>query len=352
MSILFTPIQLGGVTLNNRIIMAPLTRCRSDDKRIPTQLMQQYYRQRASAGLIISEGTCISPMSVGYPNTPGIWNTQQIINWQLITDEVHNAGGKIFMQLWHVGRLSDPYYLNGKLPVSSSNIAAQGNVSQLRPITPYIAPKSLTIAEIKETIQHFKRAAHNAKKAGFDGVTIHGANGYLIDQFIQDNCNIRKDEYGGSIENRSKFMLEVTDAVCEVWDPAYVGMHLSPRCDRQIDKGDSTPLETFTYIASELGKKKLAFIFARASISNDNLHLKLKTAFKGSYIINQEIKKDIAEKLITNKEADAVAWGQLFISNPDLVYRFEHNRALNNPLPEFFYSGGSKGYIDYQFCNN
>jgi 2,4-dienoyl-CoA reductase-like NADH-dependent reductase (Old Yellow Enzyme family) len=347
MSILFTPIQLGNTTLKNRIIMSPLTRCRADDKRVPTQLMQQYYRQRAGAGLIISEGTSVTPMGVGYPNTPGIWSIEQIMNWQLITEEVHNAGGKIFMQLWHVGRLSDPYYLNGKLPVSSSDIAAQGHVSQLRPITPYVAPKSLSIAEIKETVAQFKKGAQNAKKAGFDGVTIHGANGYLLDQFLQDNCNIRKDEYGGSIENRARFMLEVTDAVCEVWGPEYVGMHLSPRCDRQIDKGDSNPLATFTYAATELGKKKLAFIFSRASISDDHLHLKLKTAFNGNYIINQEIKKEIAEKLIINKEADAVSWGQLFIANPDLVYRLEHNCPLNNPLPEFFYYGGSKGYTDY-----
>lgn len=345
MSILFTPITIGNLTLNNRIIMAPLTRCRAPG-RIPNKLMKEYYRQYTSAGLIISEATCVSPMGVGYPDTPGIWSEEQVEGWKQITDSVHAGSGKIFLQLWHVGRISDPIYLNGELPVAPSAIAAEGHPSLLRPKRPFVTPRALELTEIPGIIEEFRKGALNAKRAGFDGVEIHGANGYLLDQFLQDNSNKRTDKYGGSLENRARFMFEITDAVISVWGAERVGMHLSPRCDKH-SMGDSHPIETFSYVARELGKRGIAFICARAIQADDNLSETLKKAFGGVYIINQLLTKEIAEREINLNHADAAAWGQLFIANPDLVERFKNNLSLNKPDPETFYTGGEKGYTDH-----
>lgn len=326
--------------------MAPLTRCRAGVNRVPTQLMVEYYTQRASAGLIISEATSISPMAVGYPDTPGIWSQEQIEGWQSVTNSVHQAGGKIVLQLWHVGRLSDPSFLNGAKPVSASAIAADGHPSHVRPIKPYDVPHALNIDEIQQIILDYRQAAINAKHAGFDGVEIHGANGYLLDQFLQDNSNLRTDCYGGSLENRARLLLEVTQTVCEVWGADRVGVHLAPRCDAQ-SMGDSNPLATFSYVAQELAKLNLAFIFSRAIIGEDNLATKLKQAFGGNYIINQNLSQADANLAIKQGYADAAAWGQLFIANPDLVTRFLNNTELNQANPETFYTAGSKGYTDY-----
>lgn len=350
MSVLFTPLKAGALELNNRIIMAPLTRCHASEGRVPNDLMVEYYTQRASAGLIISEATSVCPMGVGYPDTPGIWSDEQIAGWKKITTAVHNSGGKMVLQLWHVGRLSDSSFLSGAQPVSASAIAADGHPSHVRPIKPYEVPRALTIAEIKQVVADYKQGALNAKLAGFDGVEIHGANGYLLDQFLQDNCNQRDDEYGGDIVNRARLMLEVTDAVCEIWGSDRVGMHLAPRCDAQ-SMGDSTPLETFSYVARELGKRKLAFICARAVLGEDNLHVKLKQAFGGIYIINQQLSKETAEAEINAGHADAAAWGQAYIANPDLVQRFILNATLNQPKPELFYGSGAEGYTDYPALN-
>lgn len=343
---LFSPIQLGSLKLKNRIIMAPLTRCRAGVNRVPTPLMVEYYTQRASAGLIISEATSISPMAVGYPDTPGIWSQEQIEGWQSVTNSVHQAGGKIVLQLWHVGRLSDPSFLNGAKPVSASAIAADGHPSHVRPIKPYDVPHALNIDEIQQIILDYRQAAINAKHAGFDGVEIHGANGYLLDQFLQDNSNLRTDCYGGSLENRARLLLEVTKTVCEVWGADRVGVHLAPRCDAQ-SMGDSNPLATFSYVARELAKLNLAFIFSRALIGEDNLAAKLKQEFGGNYIINQNLSQADANLAIQQGYADAAAWGQLFIANPDLVTRFLNNTKLNQANPETFYTGGNKGYTDY-----
>lgn len=326
--------------------MAPLTRCRAGVNRVPTPLMVEYYTQRASAGLIISEATSISPMAVGYPDTPGIWSQEQIEGWQSVTNSVHQAGGKIVLQLWHVGRLSDPSFLNGAKPVSASAIAADGHPSHVRPIKPYDVPHALNIDEIQQIILDYRQAAINAKHAGFDGVEIHGANGYLLDQFLQDNSNLRTDCYGGSLENRARLLLEVTKTVCEVWGADRVGVHLAPRCDAQ-SMGDSNPLATFSYVARELAKLNLAFIFSRALIGEDNLAAKLKQEFGGNYIINQNLSQADANLAIQQGYADAAAWGQLFIANPDLVTRFLNNTKLNQANPETFYTGGSKGYTDY-----
>ena len=351
MSILFTPITVGDLTLKNRIIMAPLTRCRASIGRVPNALMAEYYAQRASAGLIISEATSVDPLGVGYPDTPGIWSAEQIEGWKLVTKAVHDAGGKIFLQLWHVGRISDPSYLDGKLPVAPSAIAIDGHPSLLRPIRPFVTPRALELSEIPLIVEQFRQGAVNAKIAGFDGVEIHGANGYLPDQFLQDSSNKRTDNYGGSIENRARFMLEVTDAVISVWGASRVGMHLAPRCDSH-GMGDSDPLATFSYVARELGNRKIAFIFSRAIQVDDGLNLALKNAFGGIYIINQMLTKDIAQEEINLGNADAASWGQLFIANPDLVERFANNSPLNKPQPDTFYQGGVQGYTDYSIIYN
>ena len=217
MSILFQPVRLGEMELPNRIIMAPLTRCRASEGRVPNALMRDYYVQRASAGLILTEATSIMPMGVGYPDTPGIWSEAQTDGWRRITEAVHDAGGRIMLQLWHVGRVSHPIYLNGAPPVGPSAIAPAGHVSLLRPYQPYPIPRALPLSEIAEIVEAYRRGAENAKAAGFDGVELHGANGYLLDQFLQDSANTRTDRYGGSVENRARLMLEATDAAIAVW---------------------------------------------------------------------------------------------------------------------------------------
>ncbi len=347
-NILFSPLAAGEFILDNRIIMSPMTRCRAQADRIPNDLMIEYYTQRASAGLIITEATSVCPMGVGYPNTPGIWNKEQVEAWKKITDSVHNKGGKILLQLWHVGRVSAPCYLDGKLPLAPSAIKPAGHVSLIRPKQCFETPKAMSTDDIKEAIESFRIGAENAKLAGFDGVEIHGANGYLLDQFLQDSSNKRTDEYGGSIENRSRFMLEVVDAVCDVWGPGRVGMHLAPRCD-VLDMGDSDPLATFTYIANALGDRKLAFIFSRATLGDDNLSAKLRKAFGGVYIVNQQLSKLDAVNAINVGRADAAAWGQLFIANPDLVERFRRGAGLNETDSTTYYLGDEEGYTDYPF---
>ncbi|MBV8184589.1 MAG: alkene reductase, partial [Hyphomicrobiales bacterium] len=245
MATLFDPVDLGDLRLPNRILMAPLTRCRaSGDGRVPNAIMRDYYTQRASAGLILSEATSVTPMGVGYPRTPGIWSKEQVAGWKKITESVHGAGGRIALQLWHVGRISDPIYLDGASPVAPSAIAAKGHVSQIRPQKPFVTPRSLALDEIAGVVEEFRKGAENAEEAGFDGVEIHGANGYLLDQFLQDGSNHRTDTYGGSVENRARLMLEVTDAVIGVFGARRVGMHLAPRRDSN-DMGDSDPAATF-----------------------------------------------------------------------------------------------------------
>lgn len=349
MSTLLEPIQLGDLKLKNKIIMAPLTRCRADENRAPTGIVAKYYAQRASAGLIITEATSISPMAVGYPSTPGIWTDKQIQGWKKVVDAVHKKDGLIMLQLWHVGRVSDPIFLDGKTPISSSAVKLNSHVRLVRPEKEYVTPQAMTNQEIKDTIQDYKQAAINAKLAGFDGVEIHGANGYLLDQFLQDSTNKRTDEYGDSLKNRAKLILEVTDAVCEIWGSQKVGIHIAPRCDTQ-DMGDSNPLETFSYLVSELDKRNLAFIFSRAKIGDDSLVKTLKSKMNTNYIVNQELGQKTAESLIEKGIADAVSWGQLIIANPDLAYRFANDIRLNNPKPEFYYHGGENGYTDYPFA--
>lgn len=347
MPTLFDSIQVGELTLPNRILMAPLTRLRGTKEHLPTALQAEYYAQRASAGLIISEGTPIDPMGVGYPQVPGLWSDEQAELWKPITDAVHKAGGRIFAQIWHVGRMSDPVYLNGKQPVGPSAIAQHGTVSLLRPQKAFEVPHALELSEIKDVIAAYKRGAENAKAAGFDGVELHGANGYLLDQFLESNANHRTDAYGGSVENRARLMLEATDAACDVFGPGRVGMHLSPRADGQC-AGDTNPAETFGYVARELGKRKIAFIMAREYEGPDWLGPQLKQQFGGVYVVNERFTKESAEAALERGDADAVAWGKLYIANPDLVERFRSNAPLNElQAVETWYGHTPEGYVDY-----
>lgn len=344
---LFEPITVGDLHLPNRIVMAPLTRSRaSTDTRVPMPLMAEYYSQRATAGLIISEATVVDRMGVGYEATPGIWSDEQVEGWKSVTEAVHKAGGRIFLQLWHVGRISDPSFLDGQPPVSASAIAAKGDVSLLRPKRPFPVPRALETHEMPGIIAAYRRGAENAKSAGFDGVEIHGANGYLLDQFLQDSTNRRTDAYGGTREKRARLMLEVTDAVMEVWGSNRVGMHLAPRADRH-DMGDSDRLATFTYVARELGKRRLAFICAREERRGDSIGPHIRDAFGGAYIANENFTLETAEQALADGFADAVAFGRAFIANPDLVERFTLNAPLNAWDDQTFYTGGAKGYIDY-----
>jgi 2,4-dienoyl-CoA reductase-like NADH-dependent reductase (Old Yellow Enzyme family) len=346
MSILLEPLDVGDLRLPNRILMAPLTRSRAGDARVPNALMARYYAQRASAGLILTEATSVTPMGVGYANTPGIWADEQVKGWKLVTKAVHDAGGRIFLQLWHVGRISHSFFLNGNQPVAPSAIAPNGNVSLLQPTRSFEVPRALEISEIPGIVAAYRRGAENALAAGFDGVEIHGANGYLLDQFLQDISNQRTDAYGGAIENRARLMLEVTDAVVSVWGPGRVGMHLAPRGDSH-SMGDSNRAATFTYVAHELGKRKIAFICAREYTGQDQLGPTLKAAFGGVYIVNERFNKKQAEEVILAGEADAVAFGKAFLANPDLVLRFTEDAPLNAWDTATFYSGDQKGYTDY-----
>ena len=346
MPTLFDSLQLGPLTLPNRIFLAPLTRSRAGQQRIPNALMAEYYRQRSSAGLILTEATSVTPMGVGYANTPGIWSQEQVEGWKLITQAVHEAGGHIFLQLWHVGRISDPQFLDGALPVAPSAIAPAGHVSLVRPLKSFVTPRALELAEIPGIIEAYRKGAENAKLAGFDGVQIHGANGYLLDQFLQTKTNHRTDEYGGSVENRARLMLEVADAVISIWGADRVGMHLAPRGDAH-DMGDANPLETFSYVARELGRRKIAFICAREHQAPDSIGPALKKAFGGVYVANEKFTLESGNAILSSGDADAVAFGVPFLANPDLPQRFASGAALNAPDPATFYADGAKGYTDY-----
>jgi 2,4-dienoyl-CoA reductase-like NADH-dependent reductase (Old Yellow Enzyme family) len=343
---LFDPIQVGELLLPNRIFMAPLTRLRGTADHTPTPIIGEYYSQRASAGLIISEGIPVDPMGVGYANVPGIWSEAQTEAWKPITAAVHRAGGRIFAQIWHVGRISDPTFLDGKLPVAPSAIAAAGTVSLLRPKREYVTPRALETDEVKGVVEAFGRGAQNAKTAGFDGVELHGANGYLLDQFLQDGSNHRTDEYGGSVENRARLLLEATDAAISVFGAGRVGMHLAPRGDSH-GISDSNPVATFGYVARELGRRKIAFIVAREHVGPDSLGPTLKQQFGGVFVANEGLDQASGQQLLDEGKADAVAYGKYFLANPDLPERFKRQTALNPLVVETIYAPGALGYTDY-----
>lgn len=352
MPTLFDPITLGDGTLPNRIIYAPLTRCRASEGRVPNDLMRTYYTQRASAGLILTEATAVTPQGVGYPDTPGLWSVEQTEGWRRIVESVHAAGGRIFAQLWHVGRISHPYYLNGELPVSASAIAPLGLVRvQNHEQAPFVTPRALETEEIPSVIETYRVGAENAKRAGFDGVEIHGANGYLPDQFLRDGTNHRTDEYGGSVENRARFLLEATDAAISVYGAGRVGVHLSPRNMEGYGAIDSDPATTYGYVAEQLGKRGIAFLFTRESVigpeGSKRYTPEMKRRFDGPVIANEGFTPDLAQQVLDAGEADAVSWGKLFLANPDLPERIKRGGPYNDPNPATFYAHGAEGYTDY-----
>lgn len=365
MSTLFSPITLGPYTLPNRVFMAPCTRCRADGDRAQRALNAEYYAQRASAGLIISEATQISQVGIGYPGTPGMHTETQVAGWKLVTDAVHAKGGRIFAQLWHCGRIShNAFQPGGAAPVSSSAIAKVGEV-MLPDYTkaPYPTPRALTIDEIRATFADYRHAAECALRAGFDGVELHGANGYLPDQFLRDGVNHRTDEFGGSIENRAKFHIEATRALIDVWGPRRVGVRLSP-CGTFNDMKDSDPKATFGYLITKLGGMDLAYLHIMEAMDGDNRHgaatipnyetipvSYFRPMFRGTLITNSGFTFDKATAYIKEGWADAVAFGTAFIANPDLPERFRRGAPLNTPDPSTFYTPGEKGYTDYPYLS-
>lgn len=348
---LFEPLKVGALELPNRVVMAPLTRCRASQGRVPNELMARYYGQRSGFGLILSEATSVSAEGVGYPDTPGIWSQPQVEGWKGVTEAVHRKGGLILCQLWHVGRVSDPIYLEGNTPVSASAVRPAGHVSLVRPEKEFVTPRALETEEIPRVVEDYRRAAQHAMAAGFDGVELHSANGYLIDQFLQDSTNRRQDEYGGSIENRCRLLMEITDAVVSVWGADRVGVHLAPRGDAH-DMGDSDPTALFLHVARELGRRKLAFLCARESHDKPALGPAMKQAFGGVFIANEGFDAQTAADAVAAGDADAVAFGKAAIANPDLPERIRRNSAWNPPNPETFYGQGEAGYVDYPLLND
>ncbi len=351
---LLTPLQLGPITLKNRLVMAPLTRCRAQRDGVPTPIMAEYYGQRASAGLIISEATPVSAMGVGYPFTPGIWNEAQIAGWRPITEAVHAKGGRIFMQLWHVGRISHPSLLpNGATPVAPSAIAPAGEVYTYDGPHPYVTPRALELAELPGIVEEYRQGARNALAAGFDGVEVHGANGYLLDQFLRDGSNRRTDAYGGSIDNRARLLLEVLEAVCSVWGSDRVGVRLSP-IQPFNDMRDSNPEATFSRVVQLLNPLQLAYLHI-TELGKDAPGAagpffdvkKLRRLWQGIYMTNHGYDPARANAALAQGEADLIAFGSLYIANPDLAERIAANAPLNTPDPATFYTGGPKGYTDY-----
>ena len=347
-----TPIQIGPYHLPNRLVMAPLTRMRAPDN-IPTDLMVTYYAQRASAGLIISEATPISTQGVGYPATPCIYNDAQVAGWKKVTEAVHAQKGHIFLQLWHVGRISHPDFHRGALPVAPSAIAPKGDAVTPTGMQPFVTPRALEIDEIQGIVEDYRKAAENALAAGFDGVEIHSANGYLLDEFLRDGTNQRTDSYGGTFENRARILLEVTAAVVAVWGAERVGIRLSPSGTFN-DMTDSDPETFFVYLLGQLNRFGLAYLHVVDALEGDirhganviNLEV-LRKAYQGTLIVCGGYDQVRAEDVIAQGDADMVAFGQLYIANPDLVERFKLNAPLNEPDVTTFYGGNEKGYTDY-----
>ena len=344
---------LGDLELPNRLVLAPMTRSRAVAGEVPSPLAVTYYTQRASAGLLVTEGTQISPQGVGYIRTPGIHSEAQVAGWAAITRAVHDAGGRIFAQLWHVGRVSHPDFHGGALPVAPSAIAADGEAFTSQGRRRLETPRALELAEIPGIVEDYRRAAVNAKAAGFDGVELHGANGYLLDQFLRDGSNVRTDAYGGSLERRARFPLEVVDAVISVWGPGRVGYKIAPYF-AGLGMSDSNPIATFSYLARELSRRRLLYLHVAEPVAGPAVPAGvpritpiLRTQFAGTVIANGAYDLDSSNAVIAAGEADLVAFGTKFLANPDLPERFRRQAPLNSPQVETFYTGEARGYVDY-----
>ena len=361
-SILTTSVRVGPYELPNRIVMAPLTRNRAGTGNVPQAMNVEYYAQRTSAGLIITEATQISPQGIGYPNTPGIHTRKQVRGWKKVTDAVHQRHGHIFLQLWHVGRISHPSLQpNGALPVAPSAIRPNGEAYTYQGLQPLVTPRALETEEIPDVIEQYRVAAQHALEAGFDGVEIHAANGYLLDQFLRDGTNHRTDAYGGSVANRARLLLEVTEAVTEVWGAERVGVRISP-VHTFNSMYDSQPHLTFGYVAQQLNQFGLAYLHVVGSRFGDGAYPVhsvqpfderiLRAAFQGTYMTNAGYDRDRALAALQSDDADLIAFGSLFIANPDLPLRLAQNAPLNVPDVSTFYGGAEKGYTDYPFLDS
>jgi N-ethylmaleimide reductase len=349
---LFAPVRVGELTLPNRVVMAPLTRSRAQPDNTPSELAARYYAQRASAGLIISEATVIAPEGVGYPNVPGLYSEDHVQAWEPITRAVHEAGGHIFAQLWHVGRISLPdYQPDGALPVAPSAVLPKGNAFTWTGPKPFVLPRALDLDEIPAIVEQYATAAARAMAAGFDGVEIHGANGYLIDQFLRDGSNQRTDAYGGSIVNRLRFLIEVVEAVLAVVPAQRVGVRISPASSVN-DMSDSAPQALFDAVAERLAPYGLAYLHVVEWAPNEAAppdfdFQSLRRRFGGIYIANGNYDRQRALQSCEAGDADLIAFGRLYIANPDLVARLAQDAPLNAPDPATFYGGDAHGYIDY-----
>ncbi|HZO47775.1 MAG TPA: alkene reductase [Xanthobacteraceae bacterium] len=350
---LFSPYSLGDIALNNRFALAPMTRSRALEGNVANPLAATYYVQRASAGLLITEGTQVSPQGVGYIRTPGIYSPEQVAGWKHVTDAVHRVGGTIYAQLWHVGRVSHPDFHNGALPIGPSALPVAGEAFTQNGKVAIPTPRALETSEIPGIVEQFRKGAENAKAAGFDGVEIHGANGYLLDQFLRDGANQRTDAYGGSISNRARLPLEVTEAVVGVFGAGRIGYKLSPYFPG-YSMSDSNPVATFTYIAKELGKRGIGYLHVSESIAGpmkvdgtERVTPLIREVFDGTLIVNGGYDAVTAEAAIARGETDLVAFGVPFLANPDLPLRYRKHAALNTPDAATFYGGEEKGYIDY-----
>jgi N-ethylmaleimide reductase len=353
--LLFTPYTIGGLVLPNRIVMAPLTRSRATIDGIPTPMMAKYYAERSTAGLLIAEATNISRQGTGYPYTPGIYTEEQIKKWEDVTVAVHENGGRIFLQLWHVGRNSHPWYqAGGEKPVSASAIRGKGSIKTPEGIKDTVQPRALEIAEINSIVKQYGQAAENAIKAGFDGVEIHGANGYLIDQFLQDGTNKRDDDYGGSIDKRARFLFEVLEEVIGSVGADKTAIRLSPS-GIKLDISDSQPVETFSYIIKKLNNYPLAYLHLLEPLEDvshlpqylDEITTYYRKIYKGTLMTNGGFDAASGNSIIKDGHADLVAYGKPFISNPDLVNKYKKGVAITPLDPETFYTQGEDGYLGY-----
>jgi N-ethylmaleimide reductase len=351
---IYSDYRLGALSLPNRFVMSPMTRSRALAGTVPNPLAAIYYAQRATAGLLITEGTQISPQGVGYIRTPGIHSAEQVAGWKVVTDAVHNAGGRIFAQLWHVGRVSHPDFHGGDLPVGPSAIAAVGEAYTINGRQTLAAPRALALAEMPGIVEQYRRAAVHAQQAGFDGVELHGANGYLLDEFLRDGANHRTDAYGGSVENRARLPLEVVDAVIGVWGASRVGYKISPYF-LSLGMSDSSPIETFSYLATELGVRRIAYLHIAEAVSGAAAAPAgtvratpiLRRLFGGTVIANGGYSLDSANTAIASNDVDLVSFGVPYLANPDLPERWRRGVSLNAPQVDFFYAGEEKGYTDY-----
>lgn len=348
MSQLFTPVRIGRLTLPNRLVMAPMTRSRADDETgVPTDLVASYYAQRAGAGLIISEGVYPSASGKGYVRTPGIVDNAQVAAWKNITEAVHAKGGRIFMQLMHSGRISHPSMQpGGALPVAPSAIKPAGQSWTASGPQDYVVPQALSVGEIAGVVEDYRTATRRALEAGFDGVELHGASGYLPEQFLSSGSNQRHDQYGGPVENRARFILEILDGMAAEAGADRVGIKIAPEMNFN-DIVDASPRETYTYLVDRLDERKLAYLHVALFGAPVDYHALLRPRFAGAYLMGGGLDQQRAESALASGSADAAVFGGAFLANPDLPERFRRGAALNTPNRDTFYAPGPEGYIDY-----